>query len=152
MTGERRLKELEQVRSALRALVTEIDYGLRPLPSAWRQVASQVPGSVGALFAGAAERFGGSRGVTAGEAWIDALHCLQGQGRLALSQPDVSILTDLGSVLGLSHRQDQLRHFLLADERLAGAISEARRQVESRGRLWRSLGLLSGILIAILMV
>ena len=146
----RRVRELEQLRGLLGMLASEIDYGLTPLPEAF--------GRVGRLGEGGAVRRLFERTALAvtedsPESFREAWQRVRGEEAtaLALTKPDDEILEELGWALGSSDREDQLRHLQLATERLGMALSEAQRVAVKNVPLSRSLGLLGGILVALLL-
>ncbi len=147
MRLESRYRELEGIRAGLRALVTEIEYARKPLPRAWRDLAEAYGGPCASLFSSAADAFGGEEAETAGAAWMAALH----RSDLHLTRQDWRILASLGGVLGVSGGADQVDHLRAVDERLGEQMKEARRHSRRRGKLSRSLGLLGGVLLAVIL-
>jgi len=147
---EGRYRDLESLRVGLRALVTEVEYARKPLPKAWSEVAETYDGACADLFQCASERFGSGDISTAGQAWEEALkHCSE---RLHLTPEDFRILDSLSGILGISSGENQIFHLQAVDERLEQQMSRAKEDSVKRGKLSRSLGLLGGILIAILLV
>ncbi|MFO8059155.1 MAG: stage III sporulation protein AB [Bacillota bacterium] len=149
MQLESRYRDLESVRSGLRALISEIEYTRKPLPDAWRELAEMHGGAVARIFGRAAELFGSEGAYTAGAAWVESLR--QCSGELSLTAEDLRILASLGPCLGTSGGADQIRHLQAADERLSDQMNEAREDSRRRGKLFRSLGLLGGILVAVVL-
>lgn len=149
MQLEARLRDLEGIAAALRALCTEIEYARKPLPVAWKELAERYGGSAGVLFARASQLFGTDETPTAGSAWSLAVRDRRDQ--LAINEEDVRVLLTLGPVLGTSSGDDQVRHLRLVDERLEEQIAWARADSRRRGRLCRSLGVLGGILVAVIL-
>lgn len=144
----RRPRELRQLQTALHVLQTEIDWGATPLPAALARAGAACPGPAGRLFASAAAELAAGDGRGAGEAWAAAVD--RAYPELALTPADRDILTALGACLGASHREDQMRHLHLCLDRLALAEREAREQAERGARLWQHLGVLGGLLLAVL--
>lgn len=142
----RRPAELAALRVALQVLVTEIDYGLTPLPAALRRAGLAAGGPVGQAIAEAGRRLAERRALTAREALEGALAAAD----LALSREDQGVLLALAAVLGASGRQDQLRHLNLALRRLELAEEEARRDGERRRRLAWSLSVLGALAVVLI--
>ncbi len=145
-----RYKQLSNLRDGLRAMVTEIDYARRPLPEAWAELSDTFDGLTSSLFSEAAAAFGQGEAVTAGRAWLKALRSVDDVTEL--TEEDKRILRSLAPVLGASHREDQLAHIELVDERLARQAERAREVSRRRGRLFRALGFLTGILVAVILL
>lgn len=145
----RRPKELRSLRSALQMLETEVAYGATHLPEALGQVAGRCDGTVAPLFNQAAAELSYMSGVTASEAWGKSLGSYY--PGTALKPQDLSILRNLGSSLGISDREDQIKHLRLAMEQIgsetAGAEEEAARNV----KLWSYLGFLGGLMAVLVL-
>lgn len=144
----RRPRELQQLQTALNVLRTEIDWGATPLPQALARASGCCDGPVGRLFAAAARDLAAGSGRPAGEVWGAVV--ARAYPDLALTPADREILSALGTCLGTSHREDQLRHLGLCLERLSLAEREARERAETNARLWQHLGVLGGLLLALL--
>ena len=144
-----RYRDLESLRAGLRGLMTEIEYAKKPLPEAWKELAGVYGGACSMVFDRASRLFGTDGHPTAGRAWRGALADCRGE--LHLSREDARIMDGLGAVLGKSGRADQVNHIRSMDERLAAQMEEARGQSARRGRLSRSLGLLGGMLMAVIL-
>ncbi len=144
----RRTRQVAALGTGLRLLATEIDYAATPLPLALERVARSLEPPVADIFRCTAAGLGKKGDILAAEAWSQALARVYPQ--TSLHDRELSILGDLGPALGVSGRQDQLRHLNLAIERVRMEEDTARGE-EARGmRLWSYLGYLGGILLAIL--
>jgi stage III sporulation protein AB len=141
-----RQRELREIRSALRALETEVVYGRTPLELACQRLTRRELGAGALLFAETGLRLAASGSARA--AWLGALDAVS--GRLALDDEDRRVLASLGSLLGQSDAADQAAHLGMVREMLAereqGAAEEARRN----GRLWGYLGALAGLGLVLL--
>lgn len=146
----RRPEELQALQTALRVLVTEIDYGAVPLPEALERAAACVRAPADKLFARAAAALRRGDGAGAGAAWLEALQTTD--PHTAWTRGDLEILSSLAPVLGVSHREDQLRHLQLCLERLSAAEAEAGAAAGRGVRLVRYLSVLAGLALALLAV
>lgn len=142
----RRVRELQQARTALQVLRTEISWGLTLLPDALARAGRCVGGPVGDLCARAAGLMRSGEGAAA--AWERAVAAAAPAA--ALAPGDREALVALAPCLGASHREDQLRHLDLCLERLAQAEAEARERAAADARMYQQLGLLAGLLLALL--
>ncbi|MGZ9586148.1 stage III sporulation protein SpoIIIAB [Paenibacillus marinisediminis] len=146
-----RPKQLRTLIVGLQRLETAIVYGHSPLDEAFAELGEQLPTPINGLFDRAA---GTMRArditiVTAKEAWLQALKevCKQ----TSLKKQDLRILQDFGMSLGVSDKDDQRNHIRHAVKRLEQEELSAREEQGKYGKMYRSLGLLSGILAVILM-
>lgn len=144
-----RPRQIRQSLQALQRLETEILYGFTPLSEALSTVAHSLNGPVSALFARAAEGLAGREAGTVQESWEAAVEEIW--PRTAMKRTEREAVLQLGAVLGKSDRTDQAKHLRLAVNVLAAEEAEAAEDNRRYGKMWRSLGLLFGVLIVILM-
>lgn len=141
--------QIRQLRTGLALLETEITYGARPLPEALASIAQRLTGSGARLFAQAAELFVKESEWTANDCWRRAVY--QVWPRTALKSPEKDIVLQLGLVLGQSDREDQRKHIRLACTNLEHEEINARENQQRYEKMCRSLGVLSGVLLVILL-
>ncbi|MBO8128487.1 MAG: stage III sporulation protein AB [Peptococcaceae bacterium] len=145
-----RPQELRSLQAALSLLETEIIYGATPLPEALHQVAQRVNPIIATLFVTAGDDLRSQDGTSVYEAWQRALYQLQDKSHLRSS--DISVLANLGSVLGASDRNDQAKHLKLAIERLGVQAAEAEEQARKNVKLWQYLGFFAGAAVVLLLI
>jgi len=138
----RRPEELASAQAALQALRTEIEYAATPLPEALDRAASVTRGPAATLCRAASRRLNAGSGVSAAEAWGDALR--ETDARSSWDASDLVALGRLGGALGTSGTSDQVRHIVLCVGRLRAAEVEARVGAERQARMWLYLGVLAG--------
>lgn len=141
----RRPEELREILSALQILETEIMYGAVPLPDALQHIEQCSGGPIRELFAGVRAMLRSGQGLTAGEAWKISLAAVFPAS--ALSETDRAILANFGGSLGISDREDQVKHINLAREQLKREEARAAEESSRCVRLWRYLGFLTGLAV-----
>lgn len=146
----RRPEELRALQSALLLLETEITYTATPLPEALGRAAQQSSFPAQELFSSAAGLMQQRRGVTAAEAWDEAL--AQIKGGTALRKSDLLILHNLGAALGASSIGEQEKHLRLAREQLRQEENRAEGERARCEPIYRYGGLLTGLLLAVLLL
>lgn len=146
----RRPVELRAIRSALAMLETEIVYGATALPEAFQRVAGRSGRAAAPLFQMAAGEFKAAKGITAREAWDKALSTYY--PNTSLTVQDLSVLTDLGSSLGISDREDQTRHLRLAIEQIGSSTATAEAAAARNARLWSYMGFLGGLCMVLILI
>ncbi|BAD40846.1 stage III sporulation protein SpoIIIAB [Symbiobacterium thermophilum] len=146
----RRPAELRGFQNGLAVLVTEVEYGATPMPDALRSAARASGPVAGAVLADAADRLEGGGGITPGEALAAALE--ERRGATCLTPADQEILAALVPVLGASDRRDQVRHLRLALERLAAAEAEATDERRRYEKMYRYVGVLSGLALVLILI
>lgn len=145
-----RPRELRQLSGALQRLETEIGYGHTPLPEALERTASASEPPVSELFIAAASGLSGEDGLTFRESWEAAV---RGKWDLtSMGAAEQGVLLRLGSALGISDKDDQIKHLKLALVQLKSEEDTAREEQARYEKMWKSLGLLSAALVVILMI
>ncbi|BAF59348.1 MAG: stage III sporulation protein AB [Pelotomaculum sp.] len=139
----RRPGELRALRAALQMLETEIAYGASQLPEAFSRVAGCCEEAAAPLFRRAAAELSAMSGITAAEAWEKSLAGYY--PGTALKPRDLSILRNLGSSLGISDRNDQIKHLNLAKEQIELEAVAAEAEASRNVKLWSYLGFLAGL-------
>ncbi|GIM44563.1 stage III sporulation protein SpoAB [Collibacillus ludicampi] len=144
-----RPRELHQLITALRMLETEILYGATPLPQAFRRIADRFTGEMRLMFLALSRHITEGDGRPVSEVFRDVLH--EWMPRLHLRKQDIEILIQFGETLGISDREDQIKHIALACSSLSAEEEEARDESMRLGRMWRYMGALLGIAVVILL-
>ncbi|MFD1955864.1 stage III sporulation protein SpoIIIAB [Paenibacillus thailandensis] len=142
--------ELRQLCNALQRLETEIGYGHTPLPTALRRTAEAAIPPVSELFGAAADGLAREDGPTFRECWEAAVR--DRWERTAMGPAEQAVLLRLGTALGISDREDQIKHLKLALVQLKAEEETARDEQARYEKMWKSLGLLSAALVVILMI
>ncbi|UJF31261.1 stage III sporulation protein SpoIIIAB [Paenibacillus hexagrammi] len=145
----RRPKQIRLMISALQRMETEIVYAVTPLPDAFRSLSKQMAEPVSSMFRLTSERLISAEGRSTREIWQHTITDMW--RRTSMKQPEQEVVLQLGSVLGLSDRGDQIKHLRLAVSQLQAEEAEARDEQRRYEKMWKSLGVLVGALIVILM-
>ena len=145
-----RPKQLRQLAHALQRLETEIGYGHTPLPEALKRTADNTPEPVSSILRSAAEGLATAEEPSFRESWEAAIQASWKE--TAMRGSEQSVLIRLGSTLGISDKEDQMKHLRLALQQLKSEEDGARDDQAKYEKMWKSLGLLSGVLIVILMM
>ena len=134
----------------IKILETEIVYGATPLPDALSNVFRKGKEKVSYIFEeikkdllinkreGVYSSF-----LSVEEKLYDDLH---------LKKEDVEIFLALGRVLGASDRADQQKNFVLILNQITAQILEAKNEKNKNEKLYRSLGIITGAGIIIMLV
>lgn len=144
-----RPKQLRQIKLALQSLEAEIMYGHTPLAEAALKLSRQVPAPLSEFFG----RF--SAALSAGdttvkEAWETSLQSVW--GHLALRNGEFEILSQFGETLGKHDRHQQQKQILLALSHLEREEQDALDRQSKYEKMVKSLGFLSGLLLALLLL
>jgi stage III sporulation protein AB len=143
-----RPRQLQQLKTGLQLLQTEVSYGVTPLPRAFARLAAKLEEPIADFFSQA--RQGLNAGLTAKQAWKKAV--VEVNPQTALQDKDRQVLLELGYNLGQSNSEGQVRHLKLARNNLDNLHQEAIDERDKKVKMWRYLGVLGGLLIAILLL
>lgn len=146
----RRPKQIRELIQALQRLETEIVYGYTPLSEALQSAGRPFSPEVAAFFQEVAKQLDSDQGKTAEECWSRALEATW--GNTAMKSGEREVLERLGSSLGVSDRDDQQKHIKLSISHLQAEEQKANTAQQKYGGMWKSLGLLAGALIVIILV
>lgn len=137
---------LAEFDAAIRRIAIGITHTNRPIAELLRGCGER---ETGALFAALADDVAYAQ--TPFDAWGRRLE----DGCAALSclmEQDAKALTVFFSVLGVSERSAQLENALMAQETLALLVAEAEAAYAGKGRVYRTMGLLLGVGVGILLL
>ncbi len=144
-----RVKELTDLQTAAAQLETEIRFTQAPLAQAFIAVSKTADGIISAIFEEAAKRLDIHTGDTAADAWQIAVE--NHRINLSMTKADLETVISFGTALGGSDVEGQLKHISAVREKLRVQLAEARESSQKNQKLFTSLGIYAGILIAILL-
>lgn len=140
--------ELRNLRSVLNLLETEIVYTATPLPFALEKIAKHAISPINKLFDNARNQLISGNGITADEAWQEAINSFQ--LFCCLAEEDIGIIRSFGAGLGCSDKTEQLKNIQLTKELLKQQEIKAEMNRNQHERLWRTMGVLVGLGIVLL--
>lgn len=144
----KRLEELRALQAGLQILETEISFSVNPLPEAFKKISMQGPETVRMIFRHASDLLQQKIGLTAQEAWVESVNKMYKQ--LHLEEEDLKIVLAFGNSLGCSDRENQIKHIRFIGVQLAAQEKKAEMERERNEKLYKNIGILIGLLIAII--
>nr|WP_092067313.1 stage III sporulation protein AB [Dendrosporobacter quercicolus]NSL46519.1 stage III sporulation protein AB [Dendrosporobacter quercicolus DSM 1736]SDL53999.1 stage III sporulation protein AB [Dendrosporobacter quercicolus] len=145
-----RPQQLRQMISCIVSLKSYINYVSLPLPEALIKSTAGTDGAVAALFTETAAVLENNVWMKPQQAIAQALSSLE--PRLALDKPEREILAMLGANLGSLNREEQSNYLDMIQEQLEKLEQEAVRSRDLNTKMYRYLGICSGLVIVILLV
>jgi len=145
-----RFENLVYLQQCLKILETEIIYGATPLPDALSNVYNKGNIKVSFIFEEIKKDLLKNKRDQIYESFLYVKGLLY--EKLYLKKPDVEVFISLGRVLGTSDREDQQKNFILILNQIKTLILEAKEEKNRNEKLYRSLGLITGVGIIILLV
>ncbi len=144
-----RPRQLRQLKSALQTLEAEIMYGLTPIQEAAVHLKEQLPKPINGFFSRLVDEMALRDGRSFNQIWVDVLEAFW--PTTALKQAEKEIWKQFGQTLGQSDRTNQQKHIQLALSHLEREENEARVAQSQYEKMAKSLGVLGGILLVILL-
>ena len=140
-----REKELKEMKSALNIFATKIKFTYEPIPNVFLEIANKIEGNVGKIFARASNRM---KEENAGEAWKNAFLDVPNN----LSKEDTTILSNLGRMLGQTDVEGQISEIEVVVQFLNTQLENAKQEKIKNEKMYRTLGIVGGLTIAIILI
>ena len=140
-----RVNELREFKNALNMFKTKIKYTYEPLPEIFAEISENIDSSIASVFKIASEKM---EICTAGEAWNLALKFED----LSIDEEDRNVLKNLSKLLGKTDIQGQLNQIEMTSDFLDKQIRKAENQKDKNEKLYRTLGMLLGMAIVIILI
>lgn len=139
-----RLKELEEMRTALNIFKTKINFTYSPIPEIFEEISKNISGNVGKIFKTAKEKM---QNTTANIAWEEALEEVYSN----LNDEDIYTLKNLSKLLGQTDIQGQTSQIDITQKFLETQIKEAVEEKQKNEKLYSKLGTTIGLAIVIIL-
>lgn len=149
-TFSTRLENLIYLEQCIKILETEIVYGSTPLPQALTNVFEKGNLRVSFIFEAINRDLLENKRGDIYLSFVSVKETLF--TKLNLKKVDVETFMSLGRVLGTSNREDQEKNFKITLNQFTVLISEAREERNKNEKLYKTLGLITGIGIIIILV
>ena len=144
-----RVQHLMEFKKALLILSSEIEYMRTPLPAACSNIAKRTGKPVGPLLAHFSELLLQNEGETAYQLWIQALNTHKDHTFLA--NEDWNVIEGFGKTLGYLDRQMQQNAISYVVEYIDDKATSLQVQSDKNKRMFRSLGIIGGLLLAVVL-
>lgn len=145
-----RYENLIYMNQCIKILETEIVYGSTPLPDALSNVYRKGKQKVSFIFKEIKEDLLINKPSDLSSSFLSVEDKMYRD--LSFNKADVEMFLSLGRVLGTSDRLDQQKNIALVLNQMDGLISEARLEKTKNEKLYKSLGIITGIGIIILLI
>jgi stage III sporulation protein AB len=144
-----RVKEIRMLQIIFAQLETEILHYSTFLPEAIEKISYATQGALKEFFLEFAHRLHSRTGDTAADVWEEVLE--KWRKYFSMDREEYEILLRFGKVLGASDKEGQLRYFHLIQAQLKNQEKKAEEARSKYERMYRSLGLLGGLALAIIL-
>lgn len=144
-----RPKRLRELKVTLQALEAEIMYGSTPLSEAFQHIGKPLKEPLASFFLTISDLLNGGE-LTVQEAWECQLEILAKE--TSFKSGEIEVLRQFGSTLGRHDKEHQQKQIQLTLAHLNREEKEARDIQERYEKMCKSLGVLMGLLIVILLM
>ena len=142
-----RVREIREFQTALISLKGEISFCRTPLSEALIKTGKRLKTAVADIFIRAGEGVKSGK-MTALQAWDEAIS--DSKKKLTLKDDEMYIITSFGKLLGASDAVGQLENIELTSSKLVMCENLALEDERKHAKLYRSLGIIGGMFLAIL--
>lgn len=141
----KRVDELKAFKSALNMLKTKIRYTYAPLTDIFTDISKSLRGNISVLFQNAHEQIE-IQGAT--EGFCAAIEMTN----LNVSKEDKQVMKNLSKLLGKTDAEGQINEIELTESFLETQIERAEIEREKNAKLYKTLGVISGVGIVIILI
>lgn len=147
---ERRLEDLRQVYLCMQLLKGEIGFSHATLAEAFTSLSSRCSAELSGWLCFLGEELKKRNAVQFVEVWRASLVLLSAD--TGLNKRDISLLSEFGSNLGYLNLELQEARIVFFMEELSGVMEELSGMLLQRKRLYRTVGLLGGVFLSLLLI
>ena len=140
-----RVNELNDFKNALNMFKTKIRYTYAPLPEIFEEISQNLDSNISRVFKKASEKMAI---CPAGEAWNLALKIED----LNIDDEDKNVLKNLSKLLGKTDLEGQLNQIEMTSDFLDRQIRQAERDRDKSEKMYRTLGVIIGMAIVIMLI
>ena len=140
-----RLKELEEMKTALNIFKSKINYTYSPIPEIFEELSVKIKGNIGNIFKKSREKMENS---TASVAWEEAIEEVSSN----LNKDDKYTLKTVSKLLGQTDLEGQKSQIDITQKFLEEQIKEANEQKQKNEKLYSKLGTTIGLAIVIVLI
>ena len=146
--GER-VQDLLALKRALLILSSEIEYLRTPLPAASLNIGTRAERWAGSLFTRFGEILTDGEGETAYRAWLAALDGAKPD--TALTPEDFTVIENFGKTLGYLDKQMQENAIAYTVAYIDETSAALQAQADKNRKMYRSLGVIGGLMLAVIL-
>ncbi|MCL2048502.1 MAG: stage III sporulation protein AB [Defluviitaleaceae bacterium] len=142
-----RVQDLLEFKKALLILSSEIEYMRATLSEACGNIAKRTGLGISGVFASFSHALANSEGETAYQLWRNAIDT----GKIFIAAEDRAVLDDFGKTIGYLDKQMQKNAIEYAVRYIDEKAATLQKQSDKNKKMYRSLGIIGGLLIAVVL-
>ena len=144
-----RIEDLEGVKRVLQMIHGEVNYAITPLPMALQEIMDKNHTRINCILKELLKLINNKTGENISLLWEKAVKSQSPY--LYLEEEDITSLLSFGQTLGYLDKEMQKKNIEITTDYIEGQIKRLEKQQDKNGRLYRSLGILGGCLLCILL-
>lgn len=146
-----RIRDLEELKKLMIMLRGEIMYNVASVSEGLRRVKSRCGDTFVEMIDKVITELSEHNGKSFSDIWKEGVSALDKSSN-SFNKNDMDRLIGFGNDFGSPHKEIQLKSFDMYIDELENTISDARKKNTDNSKMYKSLGVLSGIVIVILIV
>lgn len=136
--------ELKEMKNALNMFENKIKFTYEDIPTVFSDISEKIQGNIGKIFKTASNKM---QNMSAGNAWEYALE----NTYTSLTKEDINIIKALGRMLGKTDLNGQISEIKLVNDFIDTQIEEAKQEKDKNSKMYKTLGVVVGITIVIIL-
>jgi len=140
-----RVRELREFKNALHMFKAKIRFTYEPIPEIFKEISTSINSNIGSVFSIASNNM---KLLAAGRAWDLALNT----NLLNINEEDKNVLKNLSKLLGKTDMEGQVNQIEITETFLDEQIAKAEEEKKKSEKMYRSLGVIIGLAIVIILL
>ena len=140
-----RVKELQDFQNALNIIESKIKFTYEPLPEIFIQTSKLLSENISKIFVNASVYM---KEVSCEEAWDKSVE----QSNTYLNKEDIENIIGFGKMLGKTDKEGQVSHLELTKTFIEMQIKKAKNEEEKNAKMYKTLGVIFGLAIVIILI
>ena len=140
-----RVKELKDFKNAFNIIESKIKFTYEPLPEIFLQTSKLLSENISKIFIRSSQNM---KELSAEEAWNKSIE----KSNTYLNKEDIENIKSFGKMLGKTDKEGQVSHLELTKTFIEIQIEKARREEEKNSKLYKTLGVVSGLGLVIILI
>ena len=140
-----RVKELKDFINALNIIESKIKFTYEPLPEIFKQTSRLVSENISKIFVNASKYM---KEVSCEDAWNRSVS----ESNTYLNKEDIENIKGLGKLLGKTDKEGQISHLELTKTFIEMQIKKAKDEEEKNAKMYKTLGVIFGLAIVIILI
>lgn len=145
-----RIHDLNEIKKALTILKSEIEFASAPLPEALRNIAARTDKPINTIFTYLSERLEERSRESISDLWFETIESCKSS--TFFHRDDIESLQSFGKTLGYLDKKMQISAICLLIENIDAKVDTLSAAAQKNSRMYRSLGVLGGMLIAVIFI